>query len=195
MVTWEKLENCCNSCNLCRLGETRTNVVIGTGNRNADIMFIGEGPGYNEDMQGIPFVGAAGQLLDKMLAAINLNRDEVYIANVVKCRPPGNRDPEPDEQEACINYLRCQFLLVRPKIIVCLGRIAAKAVIDANIRITRDRGKWYNKKGIKMIATFHPSVLLHDVSKKRDAWEDFKSIRDALAEIKKEQQETKKEEI
>ena len=121
-MTWEELEKACLNCRGCQLSETRHNVVIGVGNKNSDIMFVGEGPGYNEDMQGEPFVGAAGQLLDKMLHAINLDRKDVYIANVVKCRPPNNRDPLPYEQEMCIRYLRKQFLLIRPHIIVCLGR-------------------------------------------------------------------------
>ena len=134
-------------------------------------------------MQGEPFVGAAGQLLDKMLAAINLDRSMVYIANIVKCRPPQNRDPLPEEQTACIRYLRQQFKLIRPQIIVCLGRIAAKAIIEPDFKITRDRGKWYNKKGIDIIATYHPSALLRDESKKPAAWQDFKAIRDKLKEI------------
>ena len=182
--SWEILEGACLSCKKCRLWETRTNVVIGTGNRNADILFIGEGPGQQEDLQGIPFVGPAGQLLDKMLTAINLTRDDVYIANIVKCRPPGNRDPHSDEQEACLNYLRYQLMLVKPKIIVCLGRIAAQAVISPDFRITRERGIWHDRKGYKIIATYHPSALIRDESKKRPAWEDFKSIRDMYQSIK-----------
>ncbi len=184
-MTWDELYAACGICRRCPLCETRTNVVVGTGNRNSDILFVGEGPGYNEDMQGLPFVGAAGRLLDKMLAAINLTREDVYIANIVKCRPPQNRDPLPAEQEACIVYLRQQFKLIRPKIIVCLGRIAAQAIISSDFRITRQRGIWYNKKGIDIIATYHPSALLRDETKqkKREAWEDFKQIRDKLKEV------------
>lgn len=182
-MTWDELNYLCNNCTDCPLCKTRHNVVIGVGNTHSKILFVGEGPGYYEDMQGEPFVGAAGQLLDKMLAAINLNRNQVYISNIVKCRPPQNRDPLPQEQSACIKYLRQQFKLIRPEIIVCLGRIAAKAIIEPNFRITRDRGKWYNKKGIDIIATFHPSALLRDESKKPAAWEDFKQIRDKLKEI------------
>lgn len=181
-MTWQELENICNNCNRCPLSATRHNVVIGVGNKQSDILFVGEGPGYYEDMQGEPFVGKAGQLLDKMLAAINLTRNEVYIANIVKCRPPNNRDPLPEERQACLPYLRMQFKLIRPKIIVCLGRIAATTIISPDFRITRSRGIWYNKKGIDIIATYHPSALLRDESKKKDAWTDFKSIRDKLKE-------------
>ena len=183
MKSWETLEGACLNCRKCRLWETRTNVVIGVGNRNADIMFVGEGPGQQEDLQGKPFVGPAGKLLDKMLASIGLDREKVYIANIVKCRPPGNRDPHDDEQEACMNYLRYQLMLVKPKIIVCLGRIAATAIIDKDFKITRQHGQWTERKGYWFIATYHPSALLRDESKKRPAWEDLKLIRAKLDEI------------
>ena len=183
MKSWETLEGACLNCRKCRLWETRTNVVIGVGNRNADIMFVGEGPGQKEDLQGEPFVGPAGKLLDKMLASIGLDREKVYIANIVKCRPPGNRDPHDDEQEACMNYLRYQLMLVKPKIIVCLGRIAATAIIDKDFKITRQHGQWTERKGYWFIATYHPSALLRDESKKRPAWEDLKLIRAKLDEI------------
>lgn len=183
MKSWETLEGACLNCRKCRLWETRTNVVIGVGNRNADIMFVGEGPGQQEDLQGEPFVGPAGKLLDKMLASIGLDRENVYIANVVKCRPPGNRDPHDDEQEACMNYLRYQLMLVKPKIIVCLGRIAATAIIDKDFKITRQHGQWTERKGYWFIATYHPSALLRDENKKRPAWEDLKLIRAKLDEI------------
>ena len=183
MKSWETLEGACLNCRKCRLWETRTNVVIGAGNRNADIMFVGEGPGQQEDLQGEPFVGPAGKLLDKMLASIGLDREKVYIANIVKCRPPGNRDPHDDEQEACMNYLRYQLMLVKPKIIVCLGRIAATAIIDKDFKITRQHGQWTERKGYWFIATYHPSALLRDESKKRPAWEDLKLIRAKLDEI------------
>lgn len=183
MKSWETLEGACLNCRKCRLWETRTNVVIGVGNRNADIMFVGEGPGQQEDLQGEPFVGPAGKLLDKMLASIGLDREKVYIANIVKCRPPGNRDPHDDEQEACMNYLRYQLMLVKPKIIVCLGRIAATAIIDKDFKITRQHGQWMERKGYWFIATYHPSALLRDESKKRPAWEDLKLIRAKLDEI------------
>lgn len=183
MKSWETLEGACLNCRKCRLWETRTNVVIGVGNRNADIMFVGEGPGQQEDLQGEPFVGPAGKLLDKMLASIGLDREKVYIANIVKCRPPGNRDPHDDEQEACMNYLRYQLMLVKPKIIVCLGRIAATAIIDRDFKITRQHGQWTERMGYWFIATYHPSALLRDESKKRPAWEDLKLIRAKLDEI------------
>ncbi len=180
MLDWAELESKCQNCYNCKLGGTRTNMVFGVGNKKSPILFVGEGPGYNEDMQGEPFVGAAGQLLDKMLAAINLDRTQVYIANIVKCRPPRNRNPEPDEIQACIGYLRNQYALIRPKIIVCLGKVAASSIIQPNFPITRLRGVWYERKGCHIIATYHPSALLRDESKKRDAWTDFKSIRDKL---------------
>lgn len=184
MLNWEELEEKCKACYKCPLGQTRTNLVFGVGNKNSDILFVGEGPGYHEDMEGEPFVGAAGQLLDKMLASIGLDRTQVYIANVVKCRPPQNRDPLPEEREACLDYLRMQFLLIKPKIIVCLGRIAAQTIIEPNFRITKSRGIWYNKKGIDIIATYHPSALLRDESKKRPAWEDLKSIKKKYEELR-----------
>ena len=182
--SWETLEGACLSCHKCRLAEMRTNVVIGKGNRNADILFIGEGPGQQEDLQGLPFVGPAGQLLDKMLASVGLSLDDVYIGNVVKCRPPGNRDPHEDEKEACLNYLRYQLMLIQPKIIVCLGRIAATTIIDPDFKITKQRGQWIERKGYHMIATYHPSALLRDETKKRPAWEDMKVIRAKWDELK-----------
>lgn len=183
-LNWEEFENMCLNCQKCPLCETRHNVVIGRGSKTADIMFVGEGPGEQEDLTGQPFVGAAGQLLDKMLTAAGLDEKDYYIANVVKCRPPHNRDPQENEQAACINYLRRQFLMVRPKIIVCLGRIAAKALINPDFKITKERGIWIERKGIYMTATFHPSAVLRDMSKKRPAWEDMKSIRQKLMEVR-----------
>ena len=182
--SWEILEGACHSCKKCRLWEMRTNVVIGKGSRNADILFIGEGPGQQEDLQGVPFVGPAGQLLDKMLASVGLSLEDAYIANVVKCRPPGNRDPHDDEKEACLNYLRYQLMLIQPKIIVCLGRIAATTIIDPEFRITRQRGQWFERKGYHIIATYHPSALLRDATKKRPAWEDMQAIRVKWDELK-----------
>lgn len=183
--SWETLEGACLFCQRCGLWRTRTNVVIGKGNRNADILFIGEGPGQQEDLQGLPFVGPAGQLLDKMLASVGLSPEEVYIANVVKCRPPGNRDPKDEERAACLNYLRYQLLLIQPRIIVCLGRIAAMSILSPTFKITQQRGQWFERKGYHMIATYHPSALLRDETKKRPAWEDMQAIRakyDALRE-------------
>ena len=193
-VSWEELEGRCFSCNRCPLHKTRTNVVIGVGNRESDVLFVGEGPGYHEDMQGEPFVGAAGQLLDKMLAAINFDRKSIYIGNIVKCRPPNNRDPLPEEQKACIDHLRYQFLLIRPKIIVCLGRIAAQAIIKPDFRITKERGIWFEKKNCHIIATYHPSALLRDETKKRSAWEDMQAIRRKYDELKKNEMENEKNE-
>lgn len=184
MISWEELEKYCNSCTRCQLCRTRTNVVIGDGNRKSKIMLVGEGPGRHEDLQGVPFVGAAGQLLDKMLLSISLTRNDVYIANIVKCRPPQNRDPLPEEQQACLDYLRCQYMLIHPKILVCLGRIAAKALIDPDFRITRQRGIWYDKKGCSVIATYHPSALLRDPAKKADAWKDLQLIRQKIDELR-----------
>lgn len=181
---WSILEGAVNNCRKCPLGELRTNPVIGRGSRRADIMFIGEGPGQQEDLTGVAFVGAAGQLLDKMLASVGLSDKDVYIANIVKCRPPGNRDPLPDEREACMNYLRYQLGLVKPKIIVCLGRIAAMSIISPDFKITRQRGEWIERKGYYITSTYHPSALLRDESKKRPAWEDFKAIKAKYIELK-----------
>ena len=146
-------------------------------------MFIGEGPGQVEDEEGLAFVGPAGQLLTRMLAAISLPRDRVYICNIVKCRPPHNRVPEPEEADACRLHLRNQFALVRPKVIVLLGSTAAKSILGPEIRITRDRGRWYERKGVWFMPTYHPSALLRDPAKKREAWEDMQSLRDRLMEL------------
>ena len=180
MVTWEVLEDLCHRCGQCDLCRTRHNVVVGDGSKTARIMLVGEGPGEQEDLQGRAFVGPAGQLLDKMLACIGLDRQQVYIANIVKCRPPHNRDPLPEEQEACIPLLRAQLRLVQPQIIVCLGRIAAQRIIRPDFRITREHGTWEERVGYWLTATYHPSALLRDPSKKRDAYEDLKSIRAKL---------------
>ena len=180
MLDWASLEACCNRCVQCGLSGGRTNVVFGVGRKDADVMFIGEGPGEQEDLQGEPFVGPAGRLLDDMMAIIDLNRDNVYIANIVKCRPPGNRDPQDDEQNACVGYLRNQVSLVKPKIIVCLGRIAAKRVIDPDFRITKDHGSWIQRSGIWMTALYHPSALLRDPSKRPATFCDLLSIRDKI---------------
>lgn len=181
---WESLEAALKRCERCGLCKTRTNTVPGEGNRNADILFIGEGPGKDEDLSGRPFVGAAGQLLDKMLSAIGLARDDVYIANIVKCRPPGNRNPSDEEACACMPYLRRQCLLIRPKIIVCLGSVAARHIIGNDVRITRDHGQWREMGGILMMPTFHPAALLYDGSKKRDAWADWQTLRDRYQQMK-----------
>ena len=184
MMQWEELEGTCQSCNRCGLCETRHNVVFGVGVRNADVMFVGEGPGEQEDLKGEPFVGPAGKLLDDMLSIIDIDRHtNCYIGNIVKCRPPRNRDPQEEEQEACIGYLRNQVALIRPKIIVCLGRIAAKKLIDENYRITRQHGQWVQKNGVWMTAIYHPSALLRDVSKRPETFEDLLSIREKIKEV------------
>ena len=183
MMDWENLEKTCKACTRCGLCETRNNVVFGVGNRTADVMFVGEGPGEQEDLQGEPFVGAAGHLLDDMMSIIDLDRDNCYIANIVKCRPPRNRDPLETEQDACIGYLRNQVALIKPRIIVCLGRVAAKRLIDPEYRITRQHGTWVQKGNIWMTAIYHPSALLRDVSKRPETFEDLLSIRDKITEV------------
>ena len=183
MMSWSELKNSCASCNKCALCETRTNVVFGVGPENAKIMFIGEGPGEQEDLQGQPFVGAAGKLLDDMLSIIDLGRHNCYIANIVKCRPPRNRDPLPEEQDACIGYLRNQVSLIKPRIIVCLGRIAAKKIIDDTYRITSEHGRWIERGGVWITAFYHPSALLRDVSKRPETFEDLLSLREKIQEL------------
>ena len=186
-TTWEELKNACAGCQKCELCKTRHNVVVGVGNENADVMFIGEGPGENEDLQGEPFVGRAGKLLDKMLSAVDLDRNtNIYIANIVKCRPPKNRDPKPEEQEMCLDWLRAQVKMIRPRIIVCLGRIAAAKLIKSDIKITKEHGMWFNKGGIEMMAMLHPAALLRDPRKKPEAFDDFLKLRDRLEELHKE---------
>lgn len=181
---FEELKAACLNCNQCKLCSTRTNVVFGVGNPDADVMFIGEGPGENEDLQGEPFVGRGGQLLDKMLAAVDLDRKKnIYIANIVKCRPPKNRDPEPDEQAACINWLRNQVKLVQPKIIVCLGRIAAAKIIKADIKITKEHGIFFENNGILLMGTLHPAALLRNPNNKPAAFEDFLKLKDKMVEL------------
>ena len=174
----------CLACTRCELCATRTNVVFGQGVPDAEVLFVGEGPGQSEDEQGLPFVGRSGQLLDKYLFAIDLDRKKnCYIANIVKCRPPHNRDPLETEQDACIGYLRNQVALVKPKIIVCLGRIAAKRLIDADYRITRQHGQWVERNGVWMTAIYHPSALLRDVSKRPETFDDLLAIRAKIREI------------
>ena len=171
---WEELEESIKNCNKCKLCNGRRNIVFGTGNKEADLMLIGEGPGADEDIQGIPFVGKAGQLMNKALIGLGIKREEVYIAIIVKCRPPNNRDPEPDEAMACINYLRNQVILVKPKVIVLLGRIALTNILGEEYKITASRGKIIEKKGITYIPTWHPAALLRDETKKIDFWNDLK---------------------
>ena len=183
MMDWDTLKNACNRCTRCGLCDTRHNVVFGVGNENAEIMFVGEGPGEQEDLQGEPFVGAAGKLLDDMLSIIDIDRTNCYIANIVKCRPPQNRDPLETEQDACIGYLRNQVALIRPKMIVCLGRVAAKRIIREDYRITREHGTWVEKNGVWMTAIYHPSALLRDLGKRPETFADLLSIRDMLRKL------------
>ncbi len=182
---WEELEQKCKSCMKCPLCETRTNVVFGSGNRKADIMFIGEAPGEKEDLSGVPFVGAAGKLLDKFLYAVDIDRERVFIANMLKCRPPKNRDPREDEQDKCIAYLREQVRLIRPKIIVCLGRISAKRLIKEDFMITKEHGIFFEKNGFTICAVYHPAALLRDPRRKEDMLIDMQKIKKRLDEVEK----------
>ena len=182
-ITWELFVRQVEECRLCGLCRNIRHKVPGQGDRRAPLMLIGEGPGQTEDEEGLAFVGAAGQLLTRMLQAIHLPRERVYICNVVKCRPPNNRVPTPEEAEACRIHLRMQTWLVRPRVIVLLGSTAAKSLLDPELRITRERGRWTERKGIWMMPTYHPSALLRDERKKPEAWEDMKSLRDKLKEL------------
>ena len=177
---WEALRRACAGCQSCPLGETRTKLVFGDGNPDSEIMLIGEGPGEQEDLQGEPFVGPAWKLLDDMLEMIGLDRTRIYIANTVKCRPPRNRDPQPTEQQACRSWLDRQIELVDPKIIVCLGRIAAMGVIKDDFRITREHGQWFEINGVKAMAIYHPSALLRDLSKRPETFADLRELRRVL---------------
>lgn len=177
---WEELEESIKGCNRCKLCNGRTNIVFGTGNKEADLMFIGEGPGADEDAQGIPFVGKAGQLMNRAFEGLGIKREEVYIANIVKCRPPNNRDPEQDEAIACLDYLRNQVILVKPKVIVLLGRIALQNILGQEYGITASRGKIIEKKDITYIPTWHPAALLRDENKKIDFWNDLKLAKTIL---------------
>ena len=182
-TSWPTLTEAVFACEKCRLCQTRTNVVLGEGDLHASLMFIGEGPGQQEDETGRPFVGAAGHLLDRMLAAIGLRREQVYICNIVKCRPPQNRVPEADERAACMDYLRQQVALVRPKVIVCLGSTPTRALLGEQMRITRDRGVWQLKKGVWFRPTYHPAALLRDPRKKPETFEDLKALQAKIQEI------------
>ena len=182
--SFEELEKNCKACEKCQLCKTRHNVVFGVGNKNAEVLFIGEGPGENEDLQGEPFVGRGGQLLDKMLNAVDLDRRKnIYIANIVKCRPPQNRDPLQEEQDACIGWLRNQVALIRPKIIVCLGRIAAMKIIRPDIKITKEHGIFFERNGVLLMATLHPAALLRNPANKPEAFNDFLKLREKIKEV------------
>lgn len=184
MLNWDELENQCMSCRKCPLCEERTNVVFGVGPRDAEVLFIGEGPGENEDLQGEPFVGRAGKLLDEMLEIIDLSREKnIYIANMVKCRPPKNRDPLNTEQDACMDWLRNQVALLKPKIIVCLGRISAMRIIKEDFKITQEHGRWFEKNGVQMMALFHPAALLRDPRRKPETFDDLKTLQAKINEI------------
>lgn len=183
MLSWDELIKECRNCTKCDLCKTRTNVVIGRGNINADLMLIGEGPGRQEDEQGLPFVGAAGKLLDLLLNALYIKEDMYYVANIVKCRPPSNRVPYEEEAQECLPYLRNQVRLINPEIIVCLGATAIKYIIDKNAKITQIRGQWFKKQQFWIMPTFHPAALLRDETKKALMWEDFKKVKQKMDEI------------
>lgn len=182
-MDWEQLTQACMQCQKCELAQTRTNVVFGVGPKDAEVLFVGEGPGGQEDLEGEPFVGPAGQFLNEMLSIIGLSRKNCYIGNIVKCRPPQNRDPSPTEQEACIGWLRMQTKLLQPKIIVCLGRIAAQKLIKEDFKITKEHGTWFEKGGIQFFAMYHPSALLRDLGKRPDTFRDLKKLREVLLSV------------
>lgn len=183
-MEWNELKNECLNCRKCALCETRTNVVFGVGKEDAEVLFVGEGPGENEDLQGEPFVGRAGKLLDDMLGLVDLDRKKnIYIANIVKCRPPKNRDPLAEEQDACIKWLFQQISLIKPKIVVCLGRIAAKVLIDENFKISQEHGKWFDKNGVQFMALYHPAALLRDPRRRPETFEDLKELQSKIREI------------
>lgn len=181
--SWESLRHDCLQCRGCGLWETRTHVVFGVGNPEAEILLIGEGPGQNEDEQGVPFVGRAGQLLDDMLAMIGLRRQEIYITNSVKCRPPKNRDPLNTEKDACAGFLRRQLELMQPKILVCLGRISAAEIIRPDFKITQEHGQFFEKNGMWMTALYHPAALLRDPGKKPETFQDLKRLQAKIREV------------
>ena len=183
-MTWDQLYDACAACEKCELAKTRTKCVFGTGNREADLLFVGEAPGEQEDLSGTPFVGRAGQLLDKYLYAVDIAREDVYIANILKCRPPKNRDPLPAEEDACIDYLREQVRLIKPKIIVCLGRIAAMRLIKPDFKISKEHGVWFEKGNFVMTAVYHPAALLRDPRRKEEMLADMQEIKKKLDSIK-----------
>ena len=184
MVTLDSIRAEIGDCQRCKLAPKRTNIVFGSGNPNAELVFVGEAPGFDEDQQGLPFVGRAGQLLTKIIESINLKREDVYICNVLKCRPPENRNPEPDEVAACNPFMKKQLAAIRPKIVCCLGTFAAQTVLQTVAPISKLRGKFYDMDGIRVIATFHPAYLLRSPDKKREVWEDMKQIRAELFRLK-----------
>lgn len=181
--SWDILRADCESCEACELCKTRTNLVFGTGNVNADVLFVGEAPGDNEDKTGIPFVGRAGKLLDQYLYAVDISRERVYIANILKCRPPKNRDPLPAEEAACMDFLRRQVRLINPKVIVCLGRISAMKLIKPDFKITKEHGQWFEKGNFLITAVYHPALLLRDPRKKEEMLMDMKAIKQKIDSI------------
>lgn len=183
MDNWESLYKECCECSKCALSESRTNCVFGVGNQNADLLFVGEAPGEQEDKTGTPFVGRAGKLLDQFLFAVDIPREKVYIANILKCRPPKNRDPLPEEEEACIDFLRRQVRLIKPKVIVCLGRISAMKLIKPDFKITKEHGEWFEKGNLLITAVYHPAALLRDPRKKEEMLEDMKKIKSKIDEL------------
>ncbi len=184
MVNWDELKILCASCKKCNLYKTRTNIVLGKGNINTNLMFVAEAPGRQEDLTGTPFVGNSGQLFDKILETVDITRDEIYLTNIVKCRPPENRNPTETEKQACLPYLRNQVALIHPKIIVCLGRVAAQTIIRSDFKIAKEHGNFFERKGYFLTATYHPSALLRDPSKKMSVWEDFKAIKLKFDELR-----------
>ncbi len=178
--SWSQLLADCQACTACELHKSRTNCVFGVGNTGADILFVGEAPGENEDKTGTPFVGRAGQLLDKFLFAVDIPREDVYIANILKCRPPKNRDPLPAEEDACMEFLRRQVRLLRPKIIVCLGRISAMRLIKPDFKITKEHGEWFDRGSFQITAVYHPALLLRDPRRKEEMLTDMKRIKEKL---------------
>jgi len=184
VMTLESIRHEIGDCQRCKLAAKRTNIVFGSGNPNAELVFVGEAPGYDEDQQGLPFVGRAGQLLTKIIESINLKREDVYICNVLKCRPPENRNPEPDEVATCNPFLKRQLATIRPKIVCCLGTFAAQTVLQTPASISKLRGRFIDMDGIRVIATFHPAYLLRSPDKKREVWEDMKQIRAELFRLR-----------
>jgi len=181
ILTLADVRNELGDCKRCKLHRTRKTIVFGEGNEKATLMFIGEGPGYDEDVQGRPFVGKAGQLLTKIIQSINIQREEVYIANIIKCRPPQNRNPEPDEIESCNPFLMKQINAIQPKVICALGTFSAQTLLKTDAKITAIRGKIYDLEGIKVIPTYHPAFLLRNPDKKREVWEDMKKIAELMS--------------
>lgn len=185
MYTYEELKGFVDHCGRCELCRTRNHSVMGKGNLHSPILFIAEAPGRNEDRDGVPFTGRSGELFDRLLREIEMKREEIYLTNIVKCNPPGNRDPYPNEQEACIPYLKYETLLLRPKIIVCLGRIAAQRIIRPDYRITREHGVFLERKNTWLTAVYHPSAVLRDETKLPQMQEDFRKIREKLEEVRR----------